>query len=784
MKDRLIIVKSFASLGALFLVIALTGQSSPSCGFASSGAECVAASDCQGLAHETCAGEWQCVQGECVWECNQSVAGCHSDADCPKGEHCSVSDGECLTDPSCPMCDVCYGKCVPDKQACVQSGCSGEVCAAEPQFTNCVWQDWFTCLKLTKCGTYGPSGTCAFEPNQAFLDCIAQFAKCSSDTDCPKGLECINGKCVQEQGCLSDTDCNSYEYCAYLDPGKGVACCPPNAFCAPEIPPCGKGVCLLRPGYCWSDSDCDKGEKCEGAIVCPEGAYCLVANKPGKCVAQGLKCKVVKPGSHGMCEMAMGWVFDGEQCVMESGCSCEPDCDAFFATSVECQLACGIPITCESDKDCPKGYCCMAIDCPAGADCWPYNVCEPCAVSCVSDKDCDDGNKCTLDRCIAGTCSHEPLLGCGWCENDKDGDGYFDFCNPGDCDDTNPAVFPGAKEICDGIDNDCDGLVDEDGCGHECKSDADCAWYEYCAFTDYCTPDSYCGLGVCTIRPGYCWTDANCQKGEHCEGAIICPPGAYCFIADQPGKCVPNVSKSCMSDTDCGPGMMCDKSQCLSCCTDPSQPCIALCCGKCVPLQAKCQTDSDCGVGQYCELSIDAAGIISGKCTNLPEGACVRDTDCGEGGKCVIGACPECFPCPCFGKCEYQWTCQDHSDCPPGQECKQYCGNGWCKGVCEPLPKGMCWSDKDCNEGYYCNVLKCSDAKCIGPYECVPGKPVCFRTGCSGEVCASEAVMTPCVYQPWFECLAYTECGNYGPNGSCGFAQTNEFLKCLSKYGK
>ncbi|HEV8199322.1 MAG TPA: putative metal-binding motif-containing protein [Candidatus Polarisedimenticolia bacterium] len=44
---------------------------------------------------------------------------------------------------------------------------------------------------------------------------------------------------------------------------------------------------------------------------------------------------------------------------------------------------------------------------------------------------------------------------------DADGDGVTTCDDLWDCDDSNPNAYPGNTEVCDGIDNDCDGEVDE-----------------------------------------------------------------------------------------------------------------------------------------------------------------------------------------------------------------------------------------------------------------------------------------------------------------------------------
>jgi hypothetical protein len=40
--------------------------------------------------------------------------------------------------------------------------------------------------------------------------------------------------------------------------------------------------------------------------------------------------------------MVLGVIFDGLECVFESGCDCEPDCDHFYGSIEACEMACGV----------------------------------------------------------------------------------------------------------------------------------------------------------------------------------------------------------------------------------------------------------------------------------------------------------------------------------------------------------------------------------------------------------------------------------------------------------
>lgn len=135
-------------------------------------------------------------------------------------------------------------------------------------------------------------------------------------------------------------------------------------------------------------------------------------------------------------------------------------------------------IRCTTAEQCDDGVPCTRDVCVAGTYCWSEPLAARCsdgifcngAEACVAAEgcvsvapvSCGDADPCTVDAC------DEAAKSCVYGPRDSDGDGEADWhCSGGsDCDDQDPTVGAALAERCgDARDNDCDGTIDEAGCG-------------------------------------------------------------------------------------------------------------------------------------------------------------------------------------------------------------------------------------------------------------------------------------------------------------------------------
>ncbi len=184
--------------------------------------------------------------------------------------------------------------------------------------------------------------------------------------------------------------------------------------------------------------------------------------------------------------------------------------------------------------------------------------------------------------------------------------------------------IPESDEVCDNIDNDCNGEVDDGApCppGEVCREgscEPPCGGGEFrCPADLYCTTE-----GLCIDRD---CVDITCEAGEVCKGGVcvgacddvVCPLGQQCQL----GRCVdPCANITCEGST------VCDRGVCVEPCN--CRPCAAeLACaesGACV--EPGCETLS-CEVGQACS---------AGACQDACAGAL-----CPGGAECTAGQCGE-----------------------------------------------------------------------------------------------------------------------------------------------
>ena len=123
---------------------------------------------------------------------------------------------------------------------------------------------------------------------------------------------------------------------------------------------------------------------------------------------------------------------------------------------------------------------------------------------------------------------------------DLDSDGFYDqsICNtPEDCDDSNAQTHPGAQEVCDGIDNDCDGQVDEGGVCDCPDNDAD--GFTTCA-GDCDDDNASTNPDAAEVCDG---VDNNCD-GQIDEGCAECTPGQVEACGSGIGACTQG-SRTC-----------------------------------------------------------------------------------------------------------------------------------------------------------------------------------------------------------------------------------------------
>ncbi|MCZ7685999.1 MAG: putative metal-binding motif-containing protein [Sandaracinaceae bacterium] len=241
---------------------------------------------------------------------------------------------------------------------------------------------------------------------------------------CPAGTVCVDEECVESVCGDGVLDALAAEEC---DDGN-----------AHELDGC-EPDCTFT---CADDGECSDGDPCNGDDVCdvelhvcqtgaplPEGASCATAGvaigichgEPALCVAAGCGNSITEPAEE--CD-------DGANGDDDDGC--RDDCT----------------FSCRGDEDCSDADVCTGVE-----TCDPSShVCVPgSALACVPS-----------DSCHTVTC--DPALGCVESLADDDGDGHAPWAGGtcgDDCDDSDPKVYAGAEELCDGVDNDCDGTTDE-----------------------------------------------------------------------------------------------------------------------------------------------------------------------------------------------------------------------------------------------------------------------------------------------------------------------------------
>lgn len=66
-------------------------------------------------------------------------------------------------------------------------------------------------------------------------------------------------------------------------------------------------------------------------------------------------------------------------------------------------------------------------------------------------------------------------------------------------------------------------------------------------------------------------------------------------------------------------------------------------------------------------------------------------------------------------------------------------------------------------------------------FDTVTASKPCVITGCSGQICSDESVITTCEYRAEYACYKTARCEQQA-SGKCGWTQTQQLQECLAKF--